>query len=333
MRIFKKQEKPEGLRRLPLLPELSAGGLPEYADGSWCADDGGVNYMELIYQNMQVGEVRQGEVHAIPDMLKRSAEFSRRMLSEDPAVFTAPIGEWLGTLAAIALAQEGMVTRLDVNLEEITTEEDCPFFLRALAKNMGEQTPPVTSLSLFMHRTDDIVSEDVPIAFSYPGMPTLLCPAAEISRNIAAHAHQWFDWMAYEDITTEGRPRRYKGVFQNPAAVLSKPEHLDKATALYGGLIALAARYPALTPRIREILSELPSAAGILSGYPLRTDLIPELLGEAEHEPADEVRDMVESWFSDRLCLFHLRRNTREDAPEGIGSFENCHGNHTVLSA
>lgn len=332
MRLFKKSNSTEGLRRLPMLPELDASGLPEYADGSWCADDGGVNYMELVYQNMHIDPTRPNEIHSIPDMLKRSTEFARRMLSDDPALFRQPVNEWLGTLCAIALADEGAVRRVDIDLIAIAKDDEAPFFLRALAKNLREQEPPVTELTLFMHRADDIVTDDVPIAFSYPGLPILLCPAAEISHNLSETGPKWFEWTVYEDITTEGRPRRYRGLFKNPIMTLRQPEYLDKATALYAGLSELAGEYPALGLRLKEILMQLPHADDILSGYRLRTDLLPQLSSSDETKAADDERALVETWFSDRLCLFHLRKNTREDGGQGATSFESCYGNHQVVA-
>lgn len=339
MPIFggKKTPQPIEARRRPMLPTMQEEFLGRLDDGRWSegARDDGANLMGLIAEKMVIADDPANEVYAIPDMLKRDMELAQRLQSHNPVVYGPALEEWLGTLCAVALSRPGEDTVIRAHyegLDQRIDDPESPYFLRALAKSLREKQQPVNSFTLFLHRTRDenALAAYVPIAYTYPGMPILLCPVAEISEDLAEGVVPWFRFFRYRDMEIEGTPVRNRGLFQSPLPFLNLPGYQDRVHALRQGLLLLAGAYPLLEKRIQnDVLPHLPAEDGLLGRMQLNGDLLPQLIPEPAEQSADPMRERVESWFTERLCLLDPRRNTR-DGRSLAGSFENCWGDHQV---
>ncbi|GHU82408.1 hypothetical protein FACS1894196_0680 [Clostridia bacterium] len=352
-----------GKEARPLLPEVDATGLARNRNGygAWfnsadaAGNSGGdaTNYLGVIKDALQITAPVPPEVYAVPDMLRQNMDFGRRLLEDAAEVSCSALSEWLGTLCAIALAGDE-VMREDVPLYtvdpetkrhvSIASDSGKPYFLRALAKNLSERREPVEQITLFFHRTNNAAMPKVPIAYSYAGMNVFLCPAARISEDISSHAKPWCGAVS------DGREKRWMlGALRWDGAALRIDERLGKSVtkaemnALYAGMQALVAPESAVRADLKaQIVAKiLPLLKGEhtpeLKAASLRTDLLPELEATGAVAEVNAVDTMVQSWFSEHLCIFERQDLDEETAkivwpaePRKEGSFAHCYGEYVV---
>jgi hypothetical protein len=307
---LKKKSNP--IKRVPLLPKVADGRLAVSEDGLWIASAGAIQPLTEVSKAIDVTPNEILEATSTPDVLAQSIMFTSNITLNAAAVqpderqtCQAIIDkcryEWLGALAAVLLADQSlMVDTLDFH--DYLSNSTTSVFLRTLAQSCMEQRPPIEKFRVYSLPIQNGI-DFVPIAFSYPGMPTILCPAIEIADEPKNRPQ----WLAYD---------QQKGAyaFGNPLDTLCEPQYLESAKILYellgayrvklaaeGGVYATMAQVVAVCEN--ELFSRLSQRLGgaIVIDRRHWEDLFWEAYRQTD--PADQTAALMDSFFSERLQL------------------------------
>lgn len=197
------------------LPRLRAGhGLQAPVTSQWTEND---RALALISRSIDVlNSAEKG--HSIPDIFSQSIQFEF-----DLGIGNArAVEQWQGLLATLLLAGAGGQAR--VRPLDMDALGDAPFarIFRAVAARRG-----IEGMTLFeLRRTDGSWGA---VAFRFAGMPTMLCPAAEIRGPFVVDD----PWL---------RQTERGWTFDAPLALVDDPRYGERRLALRNEIYALATR-------------------------------------------------------------------------------------------
>lgn len=261
------------------LPRLRAGhGLQAPVTSQWTEND---RALALISRSIDVlNSAEKG--HSIPDIFSQSIQFEF-----DLGIGNArAVEQWQGLLATLLLAGAGGQAR--VRPLDMDALGDAPFarIFRAVAARRG-----IEGMTLFeLRRTDGSWGA---VAFRFAGMPTMLCPAAEIRGPFVVDD----PWL---------RQTERGWTFDAPLALVDDPRYGERRLALRNEIYALATReIPARENRdglqmirLRAFFEFLSRGGDGISPYPVNAEVRAALFTQdaAAARPSSLV-------FTDRICL------------------------------
>ena len=261
------------------LPRLRAGhGLQAPVTSQWTEND---RALALISRSIDVlNSAEKG--HSIPDIFSQSIQFEF-----DLGIGNArAVEQWQGLLATLLLAGAGGQAR--VRPLDMDALGDAPFarIFRAVAARRG-----IEGMTLFeLRRTDGSWGA---VAFRFAGMPTMLCPAAEIRGPFVVDD----PWL---------RQTERGWTFDAPLALVDDPRYGERRLALRNEIYALATReIPARENRdglqmirLRAFFEFLSRGGDGISPYPVNAEVRAALFTQdaAAARPSSPV-------FTDRICL------------------------------
>ncbi len=264
------------------LPRLRAGhGIQVPFTYEWTANDNALGY---ISRNIDVqNSAERG--HSIPDIFSQSIQFEFELGVGNAAV----VGQWQGLLATLLLAGAGGQVR--VRTLEMDELSDSPFvrIFRDVAQRRG-----IARITLFeLKRQDGLYSA---VAFRYDGLPTMLCPAADLRGPFAVDD----PWIIRTDSGY---------TFTAPTALLDDPRYAERRIALRNEIYALSTRsIPARENRdglqilrLQSYFQWLSLGGDGISGHPVNADVRAQLYTIDASEPRQ-----LSPVFTDRLCLFRV---------------------------
>lgn len=221
--------------------------------------------------------------YSIPDIFSQSIQFEF-----DLSIGNADaVGKWQGLLATLLLA--GTFGHVQVRELVVDALPDAPFtcVFKSVAKRRR-----ISRITLFELRRKD--GEYSAVAFRYDGMPTMLCPAADIRGPFIVDD----PWIVQSE---------HGMVFTEPTALLEDERYESRRVALRNEIYALSARaIPGkenrdglqLT-RLKAYFNWLNREGDGISSHPVNAQVRASLytLDDAEAKLSSDV-------FTDRLCLF-----------------------------
>lgn len=236
------------------LPRLRAGhGLQAPVTSQWTEND---RALALISRSIDVlNSAEKG--HSIPDIFSQSIQFEF-----DLGIGNArAVEQWQGLLATLLLAGAGGQAR--VRPLDMDALGDAPFarIFRAVAARRG-----IEGMTLFeLRRTDGSWGA---VAFRFAGMPTMLCPAAEIRGPFVVDD----PWL---------RQTERGWTFDAPLALVDDPRYGERRLALRNEIYALATReIPARENRdglqmirLRAFFEFLSRGGDGISPYPVNAEV------------------------------------------------------------
>ena len=269
-------------KRFLMLPRLRQGhGIQVPESNRWTERP---DVLAQISRNMDVQNSEE-KGHSIPDIFSQSIQFEF-----DMSVGNADaVGQWQGLLATLLLAGAGGLAR--VRSLRLNALPDSPFvrIFRDVAARRG-----IDRLDLFeLRRTDGSYGA---VAFRHAGMPTLLCPAADLHGPFVVDD----PWLVLT-------PKGWR--FTAPRALLEDPRFRSRGIALRNEIHALSTRaIPAAENRdglqlthLQQFFRWLDLLGDDISEHPVHPEIRAALYTVDANvaEPRSEV-------FTDRICLFRV---------------------------
>ncbi len=264
------------------LPRLRAGhGIAIPLTNEWTENEQALSY---VSRNIDVQHSAE-RGHSIPDIFSQSVQFEFELSAGNPAA----IGAWQGLLATLLLAGSGGLVRVRALIPDDLPDSPFVKIFRPVAGRRG-----VKKITLFeLKRPDGTYSA---VAFRFDGMPTMLCPAAEIHGPFAVED----PWIAQ---TETGY------AFTAPDALREDARYHERRVALRNEIYALQTRSLPIREnrdgvqlqRLTQFFQWLTRPNDGISGHPINAEVRGQLY---TLDPSDT--RIPSEIFTDQLCLFQV---------------------------
>jgi hypothetical protein len=251
------------------------------------------NVLNLISQSIdaQSGAERG---HSIPDLFSQTMQFEFDLSVRNPRA----VETWQGMIAAILLADSGAMRVRAIAFAQLVNS---PFV--QILKDTGSRRG-IDSITLFEARQKDGTYSA--IAFRFADMPTMICPAAQLSGSYDIHV----PWIVNGAAGC---------TFVSPRALVSVDNLRDQGVALRNEIYALSQRsIPASENKdglqlalLNEFFKSLDALGDDISEYPVN-----ERARDVLFTIEPSARTRPSAVFTDKICLFKESARSVGDGKE-----------------